>query len=238
MDTEQRILEFVGKIVVYGGGAAAIAYGLFVFLGKRWIESMFAAQLEQARHEHAKELEHVKFEINTLLNRVTKLHEKEFEVVPEAWSKLNDVLPHLRSLVVPFQEHPDLDRLGPEQLEELLADARFRDSERQAIRQANNKNEQYQNVRFWHELQDIRGGCLEFHAYIHKNRIFMTADLRDQFTKISEKMWDVLMKRQTVHEDKDRKAWVEARTELQSEIEPLLNNIESLVQELLQKAKG
>jgi len=30
--------------------------------------------------------------MKSLLNRVTKLHQKEFEVVPEAWSKLNDVL--------------------------------------------------------------------------------------------------------------------------------------------------
>jgi len=68
---DKAILEFIGKIVAYGGGAAVIAYYVFLFLGKKWIEAKFADSLEKSRHEHAKEIEHLRFEINSLLTRVT-----------------------------------------------------------------------------------------------------------------------------------------------------------------------
>jgi len=39
--------KLIGNIVIYGGGAVAIAYVLFIFLGKKWIENKFATQLEE-----------------------------------------------------------------------------------------------------------------------------------------------------------------------------------------------
>ena len=43
----EAILKFIGQIVAYGGGGAVIAYGLFVFLGKKKIENKFFQQLEE-----------------------------------------------------------------------------------------------------------------------------------------------------------------------------------------------
>jgi hypothetical protein len=35
------IFEVLGKIFVYGGGGVAVAYLLFQYLGKAWIENKF-----------------------------------------------------------------------------------------------------------------------------------------------------------------------------------------------------
>src|SRR5207253_1510705 len=46
--------------------------------------------LERFRHEQAKEIEHLRHEINSLFSRVSKIHEREFEVLPAAWQKLHE----------------------------------------------------------------------------------------------------------------------------------------------------
>jgi hypothetical protein len=47
------LTKFVFELVAYGGGAAVIAYLLFQFLGKTWIENKFAQQLKQLEHQQA-----------------------------------------------------------------------------------------------------------------------------------------------------------------------------------------
>ena len=97
---ETAILQFIGKVIAYGGGAAAVAHALFTFLGKKWIE-----------HKLNKELEQVRYRINTLFSRVTKIHEKEFEVLPEAWYKMQDALGRISHFTSLFQQYPDLTQL-------------------------------------------------------------------------------------------------------------------------------
>jgi hypothetical protein len=231
---EQSILEFIVKIAAYGGGAAVIAYWVFTFLGKKWIEAKFADSLERSRHEHAKEIEHLRFEINSLLNRVTKLHQKEFEVVPEAWSKLNDALFRLRGFVSFFKQFPDLNQMTPEQLSDFLQKSPFSTWECEDLKNSGDLNKRYQQLIFWHELADVRKLYGEYHEYIQKNRIFMSIDLCEPFTKIDSIMWDTLVTRWTRQEIEDPKLWVEASRKMRGEVEPLLHEIERLVQQRLQ----
>ena len=114
------VLKFIGEIVVYGGGAVGLAYAIFVFLGKNWIENRFAARLQEYKSTQDKELEDVKYRINTLFSRVTKIHEKEYEVLPTAWTKLHDARDHIASLVSPLQQYPDLTRLQEPAIRSIL----------------------------------------------------------------------------------------------------------------------
>ena len=41
----EEILKFMVSVVAYGGGGAVIAYVLFIFLGKKWIENKFSQSL-------------------------------------------------------------------------------------------------------------------------------------------------------------------------------------------------
>jgi len=47
----EAILNFIGAVVAYGGGGAAIAYLMFILLGKKWIENKFSQQLEEYKNE-------------------------------------------------------------------------------------------------------------------------------------------------------------------------------------------
>src|SRR3989442_1732393 len=90
MPTIDVILKFIGEVVLYGGGSAACAYLLFQFLGKSWIENKFAQRLEAYKHQQQLELQHLKVEIESMLSGALKMQEREFQVLPEAWKKLDD----------------------------------------------------------------------------------------------------------------------------------------------------
>ena len=71
--------------------AVTIFVGILFFklLASKWLENKFDKRLEDHKHKLENEREELKFKINSLLNRVTKIHEKEFEVLPIAWEKLD-----------------------------------------------------------------------------------------------------------------------------------------------------
>ena len=46
MTPVDQVLRFLGEVVLYGGGSAAVAFLLFQYLGKGWIDARFAERLE------------------------------------------------------------------------------------------------------------------------------------------------------------------------------------------------
>jgi len=61
-----------------------------------------------------------RYKINTIFNRVLKIHEKEYEVLPEAWAKLQDAKDYISDLVNPFQKYPDFSRLNEAAIRNFL----------------------------------------------------------------------------------------------------------------------
>jgi len=190
--------------------------------------------LGQLKHEHAKEIERLKLEINTLLSRVTKLHEREFTVVPEAWARLQEALWQLQSFVSVFQSYPDLERMPQERFEEFLESSKLLNSEKNQIRESCEKNKIYQEIIFWYDLREVRNRYAEFHRYLEKNCLFMPPDLRKAFSDIDNKMWDVLQKREIGKQIEDFPKWVEASRQMRGEIGPDLKRLEDTVQKKLQ----
>src|SRR5690348_5626061 len=143
MATVDMVLSFVAQLIAFGGGGAAIAYILFQFLGKKWIENKFAGRLEQLRHTQALELQLLRVEIDSLLSGNVRLQEKEFQTLPEAWVKLDEAFGQVSSLVSPYQEYPDIDRMNTRQLEEFLAGTRLTETQKDELRQEYRKSDKY-----------------------------------------------------------------------------------------------
>jgi hypothetical protein len=216
---ETAIFQFLGKVIAYGGGAAVVAYAIFTFLGKKWIE-----------HELNKKLEQVRYRINTLFSRVTKIHEKEFEVLPEAWYKMQDALGRISHFTSLFQQYPDLNQISQSALEEFLEKSRLHKVERQELLQASDKVSYYEDKIFWHELRDVEEAFFDFHNYIIKNKIFLSPDLQEQFTKIDDVMWSAIVERKVGHEANDHEMWHKAYKKIKEEINPIRDVIEKMVQ--------
>lgn len=227
------IFELVGKIVLYVGGAVGIAYGLFVFLGNKWIENKFATRLEEYKSKQNKELENFKYQINSLFNRVVNIHQKEYEVLPAAWTKLHDAKDHISSLVHPFQQYPDFTHLDEDEIKRILRCYKWEDHQIDGLIDNYDRNKYFQEKIFWQRFNESKSKFSDFHNYIVRNRIFLSEELKDQFNKADELMWDALITREVGEHAKDYKMIRESYKILQENIEIISADIEKLVQKRL-----
>lgn len=229
----EALFQILGKLIVYGGGSVAIAYGLFVFLGKKWIENEFAAKLEEYKTAQNKELEGFKYKISTLFNRAKNIHEKEYDVLPSAWAKLHDAKDNISSLLSPLQSYPDFSRLTEVEIRRVLKGYHWEDHQIDSLNNAHDKNQFFQEIVFWQRLQEAQAKFSEFHIYIVRNRIFLSSELKEHFSKADDLMWDALITRKVGEESKDHKMNYDAYKKLKENIDEIITAIEKLVQERL-----
>jgi hypothetical protein len=225
MPATDQILKFVGELIAYGGGSAAIAYLTFQFLGQRWIENKFAEKLEQLRHTQALELQRLRLEIDSMLSGAIKTQDKEFETLPEAWVLLDEAYSRVTHLISPSQKYTDLDRMKSERLEEFLAASDLLESHKNELRQEKKKNEAYLEIIFWQSLNDVQRAISKLHNYIERNSIFTPPDLKGHFEKTSNDLWLALISKKVGHKAKDWKMQNEGWDKIKTEIEPLRKNI-------------
>ncbi len=225
----EKILEFI----LYGGGAIAIAYATFTFLGKKTVESWFAKKLKK-----------LDYDLNSLFSRVTKIHEKEFEVLPEAWSKMLDALGRVSSLVSMGKILPDLDRINKAELEEFIGRSRLHEHQKEELRNAPKKLEYYTKTIFWHDFQETNKAFGDFHNYIARNLVFLSSDLHDKFLELDNIMWSAIVERQVGQDDVDdydyydngkvyRDMRINAYKKIRDDVNPVKDEIAVLIQKRL-----
>lgn len=217
-----------------GGGSAAIAYVIFQWLGKKWIENKFAERLDQLRHQQALELQKVRVEIDSMLSGALKLQEKEFSVLPEAWAKLDEAHGLVGWLVSPMQQYANVDRMNASQLEEFLEDTDFTGSQKDDVRNASEKGHAYQNILFWHRLHKVKVAVRELQTFVARNGIFLPSELEEKFSKVSEMLWSAVISKEVGHEAKDWKLQSEGWTKMKEKAEPLYKAIKTDIQTRLQ----
>jgi hypothetical protein len=233
MNTD-AVVRFLLQMIAYGGGSAAVAYLLFQWLGKTWIENKFAQRLDQLRHQQALEIQRLRVEIDAMLSGALRLQEKEFSVLPEAWAKLDEAHGLVSWLVSPMQQYANVDRMNGEQLEEFLSGTEFPDSQKNEVRNARDKGRTYQDIIFWHRLHKVKGASGELQTYVARNGIFLPTELEERFSKISEILWAAVISKEVGHEARDWKMQNEGWTKIKEETEPLYKEIKAEIQSRLQ----
>lgn len=232
--TAEQIKDFAFSVLAYGGGGATVAYLLFRHLGKSWIESKFTQRLEQYKHDQAIELQRLRIEIDSMLNGALKLQEKEFEILPKAWNKLDEAHGLVSWLASPIQQYPDLDRLNSAQLEEFLAKSDFAESQKQKLRESGAKVETYQEISFWYRLNKVNCAISDLQNFVARKGIFLPLELKEKFTKISDLLRSVIISKEIGHQARDFKMENEGWAKIKEEIEPLYKSIESEIHKRLQ----
>jgi hypothetical protein len=193
------------EVVAASGGAAIIVSVLFTFLGKNWIENRFARSLETYKRRQEQELEHYKHEINALFNRITKIHEKEIEVLPAAWQKLQEAHGHLARLIQPFRIEREVSQMSEEQFGE-----------------------------WQREHDEITKHFIEFHNYLLYNSIFLSPDLYAEFRSADDLFNTALVKSQIAKQGLNATEFtLEVYGNIFEKTEPIKEKIRNLVQNRL-----
>lgn len=220
-----HVLKLIGAIVLTGGGLSLIVYQAFKHFAAKWLDARFEERLQALKHQHGKEIEELRFKISAMLDRAVKLHQREFDVLPDAWSKLNDAFWNTRGFVSLIQSYPDIDRMIPQQQEEFITSCRLLDWQKTELRQTNEKNNVYQKHIFWQNLSDAQTKAQDAYTYLIKNGIFINDEIRAKFKVIHDLVWSALTEHQLNVED-------EIRPRLRKDIGKLLNEGEGLMKEL------
>lgn len=129
-------------------GSSAISFAIFKFLGTAWLENKFKKNLEQLRHEQTKEVQRLQMKIDSMLNGTLRLQEKEFEVLPDVWEKLDEACSLAESFVIPLQSYADVNGMSDEQLEEFLVEIKFSPVQIAEIRGASDRAKDFQGKIF------------------------------------------------------------------------------------------
>ena len=229
------MLNEIFRLVGIIGSSVAIALALFQFIGKRWLEHQFAKRLEAYKHAQAQELEQLRLKINSLFNRVTKIHEKEFEVLPLAWEKLQIALGSVSAVTSPSPAKSDhgLDRMSDPRLQEWLRKSGLEEYEKKELLHSPDRNKYYREARFWHDVNKAASEANDFHNYVIINKIFLSVDLHKLFTDVDRTLQEALIECQMAKETDDLKLAMQAWQKVSKGIDPILKQIESIVQKRL-----
>lgn len=235
MTAVDQVLKFLGEVVLYGGGSAAVAYILFQYLGKGWIDARFSERLEAFKHAQAKELQRLKIEVESLLSGALKLQEREFTVLPEAWHKLNDAYSLTGWVVSPVQQFPAVGRMADDEFEEFLASSELHESQKARVRGAESRerDKMYQEVIFWHRLGKAKNAVGELQNYSVSHGLFLPPPLKQHFADMLPILWGALTAKEVGHDADDYKMQSEGWKELQAKGEPLHQLIEKAIESRL-----
>jgi len=213
--------------VVGGGSIALIVFQIFKRLGEKWLDARFNERLQNLRHEQAQEIEQLRFKVSTLLDRATKLHQREFEVLPEAWAKLSDAYWKAGALVAPFKEMPDLNRMGELQQDEFIAKSRLLSWQKAEVRDAKDKTAKYNEMDSLHVLGDAKTACRDSSRYLGVQGIFVEPELRKKMERLNQLLWSALIEDES-NKQFDMRERDQART-LRDEGTQLRNELEAAI---------
>ncbi|MDH5718891.1 MAG: hypothetical protein OEZ22_14790 [Spirochaetia bacterium] len=230
-----EIFSVIGQFIAFGGGAIAISYFAFQFLGKKWLENIFDKNLERLRHDQALEIQRLRVEIDSLLSGAIKLQDMEFKTLPDAWIKLDEAFRDISRLTAPIKEIPNLNNMTKTQLSELLESSNFKNSEKDEINSSSDKNKSYDEISYWYDLASAHRSIFDLHTYVARNAIFFPPKLKLFFEEASKIVFDVMIKSKTSHKYKKEEMEINNWKSVQETLNPIRLKIEKEIYSRLQE---
>lgn len=173
------LTEAFWTLVTGAGGGAVIALGTFKFFGARWLENRFAARLQDLKHQQGQEIERLRFRISGLLDRSTKLNQREFEVLPEAWAQLHEAFAYCEHLLSRFRTVPDFSKMTEAHFEEALKSFSLAEWQKEEMKTIpkHERTHYYAEAIYWHELHQAKKALAGANGYLFKNGILISPEV-------------------------------------------------------------
>jgi len=193
----KEILAWIGGLGVTTAALLTAAYQLFKYWGAKWLDSRFDERLQILKHQHQQEIEQLRYTISGMLDRTTKLNDREFQVLPKAWVMTNKSFWAAAQLVAPFQEIVNLDAMVPQHRETFIKESRLADWQKDELRLAPNQTQKYREMICWHDLHAAKLKQSASFRYLSNYGIFMEETLREKFVTLSGLIWNALIEYET-----------------------------------------
>jgi len=134
---------------------------------------------------------------------LTKLHQHEFQVLPDAWGLLINAFVETKAFVSSFQTYPDLVKMNPAQFAEFVEACPLAAWQKEELKHApeHGKQKYYQDHVFWHSRNCTVKASNECHTFLRKNGIFIERAIKEQFQTIDQLMRQAITMREAIQRD-------------------------------------
>lgn len=195
-----ELFEVLGKLVLVGGGGAVLVYQVFKFLAAKWLEEKFKKNFQQLVHDQNKEIERLKTELTKSFDRAAKLHQREFEALPQVWDKVSEAYWAAASLVSPIQMHSDLNRMLPEQLKAFVDQSELAEWEKDEVLTSSDKTKKFQGLIYWYKLSRCFTAIRDASISLSRIGIFVQDPIKNKLQTILDLAHSALVEDQINHE--------------------------------------
>lgn len=236
--TIDEFTQYLGRFFFYGGVSVGLFWLVAQKSAERWIDAHFAKRQKIFEHEQAKELQRIKAKLDTVIQGSLKLQEREFKIIPEAWEKIGDAYGLACWLCSPMQSYSSLQHMSDSHLEEFLSKQELLwETQKVQIRKtaAGNRDKVWQEIDTRMRYNKAYSALAAADKFVKANSIFLPDDLREQFNKLVQVVWEALISFDTGSDQnsKDYKMIREAWDQLKNDGEPLHTEIEKAVRKRL-----
>jgi len=234
---EQQLVEFLGRVVAYGGGGAAVAFLMFKKFGEGWLDAKFKEKLKAAEHQYAVELQRLKQRLDTASSGIVRLHQKEFEVLPEAYGLLDEAMGMLAWITSPLQQYADVASMGDDDLQEFIDGTEFSKFDKAELRNADRRERQKLYIKCYDRARSfkVEKSIRDFQNYAARHSIFLPEDLRQQFDEIRGVLWGAAVAKSVGMQADDWKTQLRGWTDLEEKAKPQFEAIRNAIQGRLQR---
>jgi len=189
-----NLSSFILAIIGAGGGGAVVASAVIRSFGEKWLEGRFASRLEELRHQQATEMERLRFKVAGLLDRATKLNQREFEVLPEAWGKIDTAFVHALTALAVYRTYPELGSMSEEHCEEFLSGsklAKYKIGEILKLKPAD-RSTAYVEAMGWIELNEAIAAHHEAYQTLRHHGLFINPETYGKLDEFLNVVYDAL----------------------------------------------
>lgn len=194
-----QVAAWIGGLGITAATAAGFSYWLFQQLAQNWLKNTFDRQLEAQKAEYQRQLERLRFQINTLMDRAVKFHAREYDVLPAAWGLLLEAYGAAHNSTSAFQQYADLERMTDPQLEHFLDNSELPEYQREELRKPEGRKKQYQEIRFWINHNKARSALSDYNNFTLKSGIFIEPGLEKAMLSVSRRIFENLIDSEYVH---------------------------------------
>jgi hypothetical protein len=217
----QMVLAWVGQLGLTAALAAAAAYGLFNWLGQKWIEGRYAEQLVKLKaaadeklevfrsekaeqrdalnRDYQREADRLKAEVARLTDRASQLHKREYEVLPEAWGLLNKAYGRVIEAHRSGAIYPHFDTKDRAALEHFIDGEDLADYQKAQLKVSETWYRDYTKMRQNRAVFEARVMVGDFNNFIVLNGVFFEealllkmGEIKELIAQANEKRWAIL----------------------------------------------
>lgn len=221
--------NWFGQVLAAGGGGAAVSFLLFRYFGESWIKHRLDKRLEAAKAE-------ISFHAATRL----RFHEKEYEVLPETWARLDRARLDLGQTFRVLRTIIDVSSLKGTELEKWLRDNKdLSELEREQLENAppDTRSKLYDSFLDRHYLSRSNESYWDFRNYLDRNKIFLNPETKTAMLEIAEmlrEIWaDASVALKNIKGEVNYERLVDAERAFKKTLIPMINDLELLIQRQL-----